>query len=68
MPKHVLVEPAQTPVVKCLRCGSVDTVVVREIPGSENMRYVDARCVACREQFVLKHPASPAASACSTEL
>jgi hypothetical protein len=52
-PKQLLTE---TPVLKCLRCGSTDTQVVREIPGEGDIRHVDARCVSCREQFVLKHP------------
>ena len=68
MLKHHRLELTQTPVLKCLRCGSTDTRVIREIPGTGDVRYVDAQCVTCREQFVLQYPASRAANACATEL
>ena len=58
--KHDSIESTQ-PTVKCLRCGSTETRVVREISFNQDARYVDARCSACGEQFVLKRPEPRAA-------
>jgi hypothetical protein len=44
---------AQTPGLRCLRCGSAHIVVIREIRAAGTGRSVDARCADCREQSIL---------------
>jgi ribosomal protein S27E len=41
------------PGLRCLRCGSEQVVVIREIRADEHSRSVDTRCAECREQSVL---------------
>ena len=39
--------------LRCLRCGSAGVRVLREIHVASGKRFVDTRCLACREQSVL---------------
>jgi hypothetical protein len=40
--------------LRCLRCGSAGVRVLREIRVASSSRFVDTRCLSCREQSVLK--------------
>jgi hypothetical protein len=48
-----LPRPSHMPGLQCLRCGSANVQVIREIQTAGNVRSVDARCADCREQSIL---------------
>jgi hypothetical protein len=53
MSSSALPRPIQTPGLRCLRCGSAQVVVIREIRNAGTGRSVDACCADCREQSIL---------------